>query len=148
MNALQQININDYNIVQLENGDFLLQRKNVVTYEQLSNYNLSFSTITNCIINGNTTTKDNYSSILREIYLMIGSGTKIILDTNFKIGNGIETGDRRDFHYNYIPELSISIRYCNANTTTKEILNQCLKNNITIEIEVTLQDGSNIIIKN
>jgi hypothetical protein len=143
MNALQQININDFILVPLENGDFLLQRKNIVTYEQLSNYDLSFSTITNCIINGTISTKNNYSSILREIYLMIGSGTRIILNTILKI----ETGKITNCGFRYLQELGISVQGVDSNKRTQEILNQCLKNNITIEMYVTLQNGSNIIIR-
>ena len=75
------IDINNYNIINLDNGDIKLIKKKIIkisSIKDLKNYNFSKSNIIECFINDNKVDKFKYKSILNDIYIIINDGSKII----------------------------------------------------------------------
>ena len=142
-----------YDVIILENGDILLKKKEIIidinkdNSDEISDYNFTFSEIINCKIDETVIDKLKYRHILDKIYSIINDGAKIIKfnsfsDTSIKIGESKENG----FYYN--KHLGISIRGVDAQTNIKEILYQCTKNKIKIEMKIKLKNNNivNIII--
>ena len=138
-------NIN-YDIYPQENGELLLRPKmiQINNLDKLAQYDFCNSNIVSCKINNDILNKNKYKSILNDIYKIINSGTKIIKNTTLNIKT-IEY-NHRGFYY--LEELGISIQGVDANKCLYEIVNQCKKNNINLDIKIKLSDNKliNVIV--
>jgi hypothetical protein len=82
-------------------------------------------------------TKLKYKTIRDFIY-------KLIVDVNIIMTNTIANivkGNKIGNGFSYISELNISIQDLNANTCIVEIINQCKKNNISINMQIKLKNN-------
>ena len=103
---------------------------------EIGDHNFTSSKIIKCTINENNYNKLKYKSILVHIYKLINDGASIIRNTEISI----VTIEKKDKGYKYIPSLGISVQGVDANKCLKEILNQCEKNNIKIQIKIELKN--------
>lgn len=140
----ENISTTDYDIIE-ENNIIKLKPKNktikIENIDKLCEFNFNNSVIIECYQNGKRPTKNKYASILTDIYELIGDGTKIIKNTFLNI----KTTNIDDKGFCYNSKLGISIQSSDANKTFKEIINQCLINKYSLNIEIKLKDGKNII---
>ena len=139
------INLNDYEIIELLNGNKILRKKSIIitNIKELGSYNFSASTISDCYINDSKVEKLNYKSILDSIYLLINKGSTIIKNSILNI----ETIKKEDKGFYYIESLSISIQRVDANKCLREILIQTEKNKIKLEITLRTISNDNIKIQ-
>ena len=134
----------EYDIYPQE-GDNLLLRPKIIqinNLDKLSQYDFCNSNIVSYKINNDITDKNRYKSILNDIYTIINSGTKIIKNTTLNIKT-IEYNDRGFY---YLKELGISVQGVDANKCLYEIVNQCIKNNIKLKMNIKLENKDDIII--
>jgi hypothetical protein len=136
--------LEDYDIIQ-KNDNIIFKPKiktiQVTNIDNLIKYNFTCSYIIDCYINNKRPTKNKYMAILTDIYKLIDDGTSIIKNTllNIKTKNIVDKG----FYYN--SELGISIQRTDACKTFKEIVNQCLINKFTLNIQIKLSNDKNVI---
>jgi hypothetical protein len=116
--------------------------KEINTFEQLKDINLVQSKIIMCNINEEKHDRLNYRNIMHTIFLIIGRREKIKKNTCINI----EFGNYTDKGYKYIEDLDISIQGTDATLSLKEIMSQCKKNKIKLEMEIKLNDSSKILI--
>jgi len=139
------INNIEYEIYKQDNDDLLLKPINTITInnlEQLSSHDFSFSSICYCKIDGELINKSKYKVILNYVYTKINDGFKIIKNTSINI----KTINYKDKGFYYLEDLGISIQGVDANKCIYEIINQCIQNNIKIEIKIKLQNNQNLLI--
>ena len=136
----------DYDIYQQENCELLLRPQiiQINNLDRLALYDFRNSNIVSCKINNDILNKNKYKSILNDIYKIINNGTKIIKNTTLNIKT-IEY-DKKGFYY--LEELGISVQGVDSNKCVYEIVNQCNKNNIKLDIKIKLSDNKliNVII--
>ena len=96
----------------------------------------SITTYNDIIISNNK----NYSSILKDIYLSMPIHKIPLRATFITLGNVKGKGT-------YIPNLNMTIKGNNANTTIKEIINLIEINNYKINIKIKLSTGDEITLK-
>ena len=128
---------NTYTIINKDNGDKLLKKNtniNIIDIEYIKDYDFANSTITKCSINEQEFNKLNYKPILEEIYNLINNGTKIILNTKLNI----KTIKKEDRGFYYLENIGISIQGVDSNKCLLEIINQCIKNQITLSMKIKL----------
>lgn len=111
-----------YKFKYIDNGDILLEK--VILDD--TNYT---------IIN-----KHNGDKLLKKIYKIINDGTKIIKNTILNI----KTIKKIDDGYCYIEDLGISVQGVESNKRLLKIVNQCIKNGISIIMKIKLNDETNI----
>lgn len=138
----QTININNYTVIHNDNGDILLQ-KNILyihNISELKDFNFTKSKILKCIININESinTKLKYKSILNFIYNKINDGCTIIKNSQLNI----KTIKKQNEGFYYYENLGISVQSVDSNKCIIEILNQCIKNNIQITMEILLENNN------
>jgi len=135
------INTNGFTIIHKENGDILLEKIKCITITKLeditSDYNFNFSNILNCNINNINITKLKYKTICKYIYNIINDGSIIIKKTKLNIKTIIKT----DNGFIYYSNLGISVQGADCNSCIKEIINQCIENNITIKMEIKTKNN-------
>lgn len=136
------IDTNLYNVEKSNNNIILKKKKNVkiTSIEDLSDYDFKKSSILKCSINGEEVNKNKYKSVLENIYNLIDNGTKIIKNTKLNI----KTTEKQDEGFYYLKKLGISVQGVDSNKCLLEILNQCIFNEIDIQIEIELYN--NIIV--
>lgn len=142
---LEKVILNDseYIIINENNGNKLLKKiKNIKIdkIEDIKKYNFIKSDILLCSLNNKVITKLKYKSILDNIYNIINDGTKIIRDSKLKI----KTTNKNDEGFYYLEDLGISIQGVNSNKSLLEIINQCVKNEITLIMKIKLNNKTNI----
>lgn len=140
------INTNEYEIINKANGDILLKNKGIIINDikEIKKYEFKKSAIIECKINNIIIDTLKYKPIIEYIYYLINDGVKIIINTKLNI----KTIKKLDEGYSYLEQLGISFQNVDANKSILEILNQCLKNNISINIKIKLIDNNliNIIL--
>jgi hypothetical protein len=130
-NMIYDLVIKDYGII-IKNKPLII--KDLV---ELKKYDFKFSTITKCLINDKEINKNKYTPILMHIYNIIDDGTTIIKNTSLNI----KTIKKDDMGFCYIENLGISVQNVEANKAIHEICNQCDKNNVTVNMTITLASG-------
>ena len=134
-----------YNIHKQDNGELLLQPiKQIVinNLDDISQYNFCKSKIILCSINDKLFDKKKYKPVLNKIYHLINSGSKIIINTILNI----ETIEKEDSGFYYLDKIGISVQGVDANKCIYEIINQCIKNYIKLEMNIKLQNNYDILI--
>ena len=142
---LQKINIDITKYIEKkqENGDIILQQKQIVVISdirEIKKYDFTKSIINICTINAINFEKLKYKPILKYIYNLINDGTHIIKNTLLNI----KTIKKEDEGFYYLQELGISIQGVDSNKCIYEIVNQCIKNNIKIIIDIKLNNNTDI----
>ena len=102
-----------------------------------------YSKIISCKINNKSVNKLNYTSIIKDVYIEIGSGIKIIKNTILNI----QTVEIHNKGFKYMKKLGISSQGVDSNSWIKEIMKQCYYNKIKFSIKIQLQDKQIIMIE-
>ena len=131
-----------YNVIK-NNNEYNLVYGIITSIEEIKNYDLSYSKILNYSINDKNNVKKNYCSILHEIYNIIGDGAKIIKNSTMNI----KTTMCNNNGFNAIENLGISVQNKDCNNTIIEIIIQTTKNNISLTMEIELNDKKIIFVK-
>ena len=135
-----------YKYNKLTNGDILLEKLlltkingvNISDIADLKNYNFTKSTILSCSINNTNIIKLKNKPILKYIYELINDGAKIIKQTKLNI----KTIKKQDEGFYYLENLGISIQGADSNKCLLEIVNQCIENEISLKMQIKLDDKS------
>lgn len=142
---LQENESSNFIIVKGENDERILKEKTHITindsYEDIKDYDFIDSKIKECQINGYSNTTYKYRNVLLQIYNEIGCGARIIKKTKLNI----KTIKFEEQGYNYINNLGISFQNVNSSKCLLEIINQCIENNIKLNLSVKLKDQITMI---
>ena len=119
----------------------------IYTYNKLYNSNLTYlinfnfntSKIISCTINDDNYPCNNYKLIRNYIYSLINNADIIILNRTLYITKA--TSGKH-----VITDLGIRVYSESNNRNIKEIINQVIKSNIKIKMEIRLVNGSIIIL--
>ena len=132
------IDLTKYDKQLLDNGKFIFKYRTPIDVKisELNNYTIKGSYICKCIINNHIMNYNKYRSVLFKIYSIIGDGSDIIKNTTLNI----KTVNRNDAGYIYKSELGISVQGSDTHKTLHEILTQCKKNSIQLQLQIKLVD--------
>jgi len=133
----------NYIIIKQEDGNILLKKTNFVDItdiKDIKNYDFKKSSILECSINNEEFNKLKYKSILEEIYKIINDGVIIIKHTQLNI----KTIKKENDGYYYLDDIGISVQGVDSNKCLLEIINQCIENEIELNMKIKL--NNNIII--
>lgn len=112
--------------------------------DELNKYNFDKSIINSVYINNIKTDISQYIILLSNIYTRINDGTLIIKNSVLDI----KTIEIDNSNYMYLHKIGISIKKDKPTNILIELMNQCIKNNINIIVEIKLMDESCVVIKN
>jgi len=135
------IDYENYTIINKKNGDKLLTKIKTIELKKVNevkNYNFKKSHIINCNINNYKSKKLKYKALLKNVYELIGDGTKIIKNTKINI----KTIKKNNEGFSYFPNLGISVQGVDSNKCLLEIINQCIKNKINLKMKINLKNGT------
>jgi hypothetical protein len=120
------------------NGDILLKHIIVVELKDLPAWNFLESTIQKVIAKASylILDKPSFKTVCDLVHDLIGDGVKIIKHSILNI----KTVEDTSKGWYWYPKLGISIKKTNANKTLLEIITQCKKNNIALEITILVGD--------
>ncbi len=138
------INLEKYDIKEMKNKIILTPKKEKIIIkkiDKLKSFDFKNSEIQKCIINNKKNKKDNYKALLFDIYNLIDNGKQIIKNTILNI----VTVEKEDTGFSYLKKLGFSVQGVDSNRTITEIFGQCLKNDINIELEIKMDNGTVII---
>lgn len=127
----------------LENNNYCLmyhtyeENKEFNTLDQLKTINFVQSKVIRCNIDNKEHERLNYRNIMHTIFLKIGRN-KIKKHTRINIEYGLYT----DKGYKYIEELDVSVQGTDAPTTIYEIIHQCKKHKIKLDMGIQLDNGA------
>jgi hypothetical protein len=82
--------------------------------------------------------KIKYKSILVKIYYFIGDGVKIIKNSSLNI----KTINKVDDGFYYLDSIGISVQGVTSNKCLLEIINQCLENKYSLNMNIKLNDDT------
>ena len=86
----------------------------------------------------------NYANLIRLCYKEINNVDKILKNNLVKI----EKGERDTCGFKYFKDLDISIQGQDAKCSIKEVIRQCLINEINYDIQIELEDKKVLKLKN
>lgn len=135
-------NVN-YEILNENNGNILMKKIisfNITHLHELKNFDFKKSKIVSCKINDYNINKLKYKSILNYIYKLIDNGSKIIKNTTLNIKTIEENNDG----FYYLDDIGISIQGAESNKCLLEIINQCIVNDIDINLKIKLNNLSTV----
>lgn len=139
-------NLDDFEIIEKSNQIIVIKKKTTIKILTFDNFNVKTfnfrnSEIISCFINNKRPSNNKYISILKDVYNIIGSGKIIIKKTKLNC----ETFEKKDKGFQYLKNLGISFQSKEAIGILEEIINQCLENNIKLDIEIKLFNNKKII---
>lgn len=142
----EKINIDTkkFDIIVNDNNQLIVKPKpQIIKIIKLEDFDKNFmdfrkSKILSCYINDKRPSNNNYFSILKNVYEIIGKGKTITKNTLFNF----ETIEKNDKGFKYLKNIGISIQAKDAVNTFEEILNQCVKTGIKLEIEIVFASGN------
>jgi hypothetical protein len=122
------------------NTDYII----VTNPNSLGNYNFEGSTITSVNVNETVLAITSYSDLVTYIYTLINDGPKIISNTRLVV----KTIEIVDPNYIYLNTIGIGYETDTTNNYIFEISNQSIINQIKINMNITLSNGTviNILI--
>lgn len=130
----------DYRRENLPNGNILLTIRpqvEITDPQDLDNHDLTRSNIIDCNF-----PKKTFRGILDSIYSEINDGMTIILSSTNP--RRIKTIEKNDQGYKWYSDLGISVQGADANNTIKEILTQCIANDIELSVKISLENGTRV----
>lgn len=132
----------DYTRINQENGNILFKKNIVITdIDEAENYNFKNSTINGCCVNNEELNKLKYAPILRHIYEQINDGAIIIKKSKIHIF----TVNKKKAGYTYLDKIGIGYNNIDINKCLREIINQCIENELKLEMEIILKENNEII---
>lgn len=134
----KHINLDNYVVINNDNNIILKKAIKITDINDLKKNEFKNSLITSCFINNLKIHTHKYNQILMHIYNIIDDGTKIIKNTILNI----KTIRKENEGFCYLENLGISYQRIDSNKCLLEIINQCTKNNITINIYITLENNN------
>ena len=141
INADTDCSADCYTIVRQDNGDILL-KKTVITkitcIDNLKIHNFASSEVLSCSIDDCELGRLTYRNMLNYVYKSIGDGAKIIKNSILNI----KTIEKSDAGFYYIADIGISIQGANSNKCLFETIQQCVKNDIKVDIKIKLDDDT------
>jgi len=122
------------------NTDYII----VTNPNSLGNYNFEGSTITSVNVNDTVLAITSYSDLVTYIYTLINDGPKIISNTRLVV----KTIEIVDPNYIYLNTIGIGYETDTTNNYIFEISNQSIINQIKLNMNITLSNGTiiNILI--
>jgi hypothetical protein len=134
-----------FEIIEKDNKILLVQKIKIIKITTLDSITLDIkdfrhSKIVSCLINGKRPLDNKYNSILKDIYYLIKKGTIIIKNTILNI----ETIHKNDKGFKYLDNIGISYQGVESGLTFKEIITQCVKNNIRLDIDILFESSEQI----
>ena len=139
-------NINNYSLT-FENNDLIIKKllttipNNYISYDELLKKNLKNSQIVYVKIDNELIQNiTKYKKLIKYIYQNLDKQT-IINNTILKVS--IDEINDRGYIYEY--DIGLSIQGVDSKKALKEIINQLLKSNKTIEIKIKLKSEDEII---
>ena len=129
-----------YEIVNNDNGDITLKKITTIKItneSDLQSHDFTTSCITSCIINDCFIGRQPYKGVLDRVYKTIGDGVKIIKHTTLNMS----TLERNDKGFQYNKDIGISVQGVSCNRCISEIVSQCIKNAISINMNIKLNNG-------
>jgi len=122
------------------NTDYII----VTNPNSLGNYNFEGSTITSVNVNDTVLAITSYSDLVTYIYTLINDGPKIISNTRLVV----KTIEIVDPNYIYLNTIGIGYETNTSNNYIFEISNQSIINQIKLNMNITLSNGTviNILI--
>ena len=135
----------EYSIRKQESGNLLLKpiKKIIINkIDDILEYDFCNSQIISCSINDILCDRNKYKPILNDIYYKINKERNIIKNTTLNI----ETIEKVDSGFYYLDKLGISIQGVDSNKCLYEIMNQCDKNYIKLNMHIILKNKDVIVI--
>ena len=141
----KEIYIDEYTWNQQPNGDLLLSpiKYDLITLDNINEYEFSHSQIVSVSVNNEEIQEIKYRKICDHVYNIIGDGLRVIKNSLLNIK--LPELNTKGFTYN--PILGISVQRADSNKTLKEILVQCQKNNIILNMKIKLETDKVVMIK-
>jgi hypothetical protein len=135
----------EYTWKRQHNGNLLLTpvKNDLITLDNIKNYEFSHSMIMDVSLNGEEIKEFKYRKIRDCVYNTIGDGLTVIKNSILNIK--LPELNSRGFTYN--SELGISVQGADSNRTMKEIILQCQKNNISLNMKIKLDDDKIVIVE-
>ena len=118
------------------NGDILLKRIIIIKSGDLKEWDFIGSRINKVIIDNEIVEVKSYKKLYETIHGKINDGAKII---KYSVLN-IKTIECKTCGFTWNPELGISSQGVNSNNAILEIVTQCEKNDIVLELEILIND--------
>lgn len=144
--ANKLIDINKYNIIVSNNDEYYLERLEDYKLIKLSNidkYDFNKCKIKSCLINNGLTNIKKLNKLLLEIYKIINNRNIIVKNSHIHILEIFNNSKE----YEYIKELNICFRKIKSKMTIHEIINQCQKSDIKLELKIELSNNELIKIR-
>lgn len=135
----------NFNLITQNNDNILYKKKekiNINSIQDVKKFDYKKSNITFCSLNNDEIEKLKYKNVLLHIYDLIGNGTKIIKNTQLNV----QTIKKTSEGFYYIDNLGISVQGADSNKSILEIISQCIENEIEIQIDITLHNGTELCI--
>ncbi len=132
------LNLTNYTVINEDNGNIILKKAcvNINNIDDIKQYDFAKSDILHCLLNNDNTLKLKYKSILENTYKIIDDGTKIIKNSKLNI----KTFQKNDDGFNFLKDIGISYQGVDSNKCLFEIINQCVKNNISLNLKIKLNN--------
>jgi predicted RNA methylase len=132
--------ISGYELLNNDNGDITLKKitkVKIIDVGDISSYDFTSSTIVSCSIGDCDIGHPPYTVVIDHVYKTIGDGVKIIKHASINMS----TLERSDKGFRYNKDIGISVQGQPANKCVYEIANQCVKNAISINMNIKLNNG-------
>ena len=128
--------LKDFSWTRQSNGDILLKRVTVIDARDISKWDFKGSKIQSAVVADEPVDKPSFKKVYETIHCQINDGVKIIMNSILNI----KTIREEDRGFAWYPELGISIQGVDANKAITEAATQCEKNNISLELQIVIDD--------
>ena len=133
--------LDNFEIIEKDNQIIVKKKIKTIEIKTIEDFDMSLnfrhSKIISCFINDKRPSNNKYLSIVKDIYNIIGSGKNVIKKTKLNF----ETFEKNDKGFHYLQNLGISFQGRKALNMFEEILNQCLENNIKLNVEIKFSNN-------
>ena len=137
--TIWQFNSN-YTIQLLENNQLQITTKYIVIKNAflINSYDFTSSTLTSVNINNTVLEITSFTNLLKYIYEQINDGVKIISRSKLSM----KTVDTNNPNFTYFENLGIGYQLDTTNNYVGEICNQASINKMSINLNITLSNGT------
>jgi hypothetical protein len=133
----------NFTVVNKSNGDKVLKKitsVNISDIKDIRKFDFKKSNIMSCQLNNDTTVKLKFRTILENVYKIINDGATIIKNSKLNI----KTCKKHDDGFTYLEYLGISVQGVDSNKCLLEIINQCVENEISLNMVIKLFNETTI----
>ena len=137
--TIWQFNSN-YTIQLLENNQLQITTKYIVIKNAflLNSYDFTSSTLTSVNVNNTILEITSFTDLLKYIYEQINDGVKIISRSKLSM----KTVNSDDPNFTYLENLGVGYQSDTTNNYVSEICNQATSNRMSINLNITLSNGT------